>query len=163
MWSSDRHGDRWKTWYHQLCREYFDSMLSNIILELRTRADRTKSSSRVTIYTNITADISLSTTNKLLRFSSLLIKNILFSQRISRITWDANNARNLTNHIHSHWNQSLCFMQDHASRRRQHRGERPRRHHPEDDRGSWMHHRHAALQHTERGKKPWIYSDPALN
>lgn len=91
---------------------------------------------------------------RLVRFSPLLISSILFSQRTSRITRDANNAHNLTNHIHSHLNRLLYFTQDHASRRCQHRRERPRRHHPQDDRGSWMHHRHAALQHTERGKKP---------
>lgn len=53
----------------------------------------------------------------------------------------------------------ICaLLQDHAARRCQHLRQRSRRHHPQDDRRSWMHCWHTALQHTERGKNTYLRS-----
>lgn len=49
--------------------------------------------------------------------------------------------------------QASSDLQTHASRRRQHCGQRPRWHRPQDDGGGWMHRWHTTLQRKEWGTK----------
>lgn len=48
--------------------------------------------------------------------------------------------------------QTFSDLQAHVSRRRQHRGQRPRRQRPQDDGRGRMHRWHATLQCREWGK-----------